>query len=155
MTGSERPTEENADIEDVVRHLERLSETVDDEEECKEVRRAIGMAEGLPFAAAIEKYTTRDIAQAFVGSIVFSMPFLVEDGVYVIARHFLQDPVFLVGNVFFVVVVASGPLSGPTYATSGSTDPCLGSYHADSSGFSSSLSQQPRSRWGFGDASKA
>jgi uncharacterized membrane protein len=110
MTGSERPTEENADIEDVVRHLERLSETVDDEEERKEVRRAIGMVEGLPFAAAIEKYTTRDIAQAFVGSIVFSMAFLVEDGVYVIARHFLQDPVFLVGNVFFVVVVASGLL---------------------------------------------
>jgi len=65
------------------------------------------MVEDLSLRGAIEKYTTRDIAQAFVGSIVFSMPFLVEDGVYEIARHFLGKPVFLVGNFSFVVVVAS------------------------------------------------
>jgi uncharacterized membrane protein len=110
MTGSEGKTERNADIEDVVRHLEELSETVDDDKERNDVRRAIRMVEELPLGGAIEKYTTRDIAQAFVGSIVFSMPFLVEDGVYEIARHFLEAPVFLVGNVFFVVVVASGLL---------------------------------------------
>jgi hypothetical protein len=151
MTGSERPTEENSDIEDVIWHLERLSETVDDEEKRKELHRAIGMVEGLSFAAGIKKYTMQDIAQAFVGSIFLSMPFLIEDGVYEIARRLLQDPIF-VCNVFLLSWSLPDSSTGPTYATSGSTDPCLGSYRADSSGFSSSLSQQLRSRWGFGDA---
>lgn len=115
MTGSDRSPDEtvndtDADIDDVLRHLEDLSETVDDEKERKEVRRAISMVETLPFGGAIEKYTTRDIAQAFVGSIVFSMPFLVEDGVYEIARHLLDTPIFLAANAFFVVFVAAGLL---------------------------------------------
>jgi uncharacterized membrane protein len=111
MTDPDRRTETaEADIDDVLRKLEDLRDTVDDEDERDEVRTAIAMVETLPFGKSIEKYTTRDIAQAFVGSIVFSMPFLVEDGVYEIARHFLDSPALLVANLVFVVVVASGLL---------------------------------------------
>ncbi|MFP4175576.1 MAG: DUF2391 domain-containing protein, partial [Halobacteriales archaeon] len=90
--------------------LEELGETVDDQEERDQVERAIAAVEALPFGKTIEKYTTRDIAQAFVGSIVFSMPFLVEDGVYEIARHLLETPVYLVANFVFVFLVAAGLL---------------------------------------------
>jgi uncharacterized membrane protein len=110
MAAPDADAETEANIDDVLRQLEDLSETVDDDEERREVRRAMSMVESLPFGGAIEKYTTRDIAQAFVGSIVFSMPFLVEDGVYEIARHFLDSPAFLAGNAFFVVFVAAGLL---------------------------------------------
>lgn len=108
----EERTEGNTNIDDVLVYLEDLSQTVDDEDR-DEVRRAIHMVESLPFGRRIEKYTTRDMAQAFVGSIVFSLPFLVEDGVYEIARHLLSSsfagiPVFFAGNVAFVVTMTSG-----------------------------------------------
>lgn len=53
------------------------------------------------------------MAEAFVGGILVSLPMLVEDGVFEIARWFLQTtvagvPVFLVGNVAFIVVVTIG-----------------------------------------------
>lgn len=55
-------------------------------------------------------YTTRDMAEAFVGSIVFPIPLLVEDGVFETAEHFLTVrvagwPVFVLGNVAFVVLL--------------------------------------------------
>jgi uncharacterized membrane protein len=108
----EEDAERDTDIDDVLVHLEGLSRTVDDEDR-EEVRRAINMVESLSFGKRIEKYTTRDIAQAFVGSIVFSLPFLVEDGVYEIARHLLSSsfagiPVFFAGNFAFVVAITAG-----------------------------------------------
>jgi uncharacterized membrane protein len=110
MTAGETRPGDPETVDDVLEHLEQLSRTVDDEDERAEVRQAMTMVEDISLRGAIEKYTTRDIAQAFVGSIIFSMPFLVEDGVYEIARHLLDAPVFLVGNAVFVVFVASGLL---------------------------------------------
>lgn len=50
------------------------------------------------------------MAEAFVGSIVFLIPLLVEDGVFEIADHFLTVrvagwPVFLLGNAAFVMLL--------------------------------------------------
>ncbi|WP_435101468.1 hypothetical protein [Halarchaeum sp. P4] len=58
----------------------------------------------------IRKYTGRDVAEAFVGSIFFSVPFLVEDGVFDVAAYFLsfrlgEFPVFYLANAAFVVVM--------------------------------------------------
>ncbi|WP_226483158.1 hypothetical protein [Natrinema amylolyticum] len=62
------------------------------------------------FGDRIRKYTTRDIAEAFVGSIFFSVPFLVEDGVFDVADYFLsfqigQFPVFFLVNTGFVLLM--------------------------------------------------
>lgn len=112
MTQDDAPssssTDGNPNIDTVLDHLEELENTVDDPNEREEVRRAIDMVEGLPLAGRIEKYTTRDMAQAFVGSILFSVPLLVEGGVDEIATHFLAStlggvPVFFIGNVLFSV----------------------------------------------------
>ncbi|MFW5950289.1 MAG: hypothetical protein ACOCR6_02940 [archaeon] len=62
------------------------------------------------FDDRIQKYTSRDIAEAFVGSIFFSIPFLVEDGVFDIADFFLSVrigplPVYLLVNAVFVLLM--------------------------------------------------
>ena len=98
----------STNIDAVLEHLQDLEEKVDDPDEREEVRRAISLVENLPLAGAIEKYTTRDMAQAFVGSILLSVPLLVEGGVEEIAAHFLGStavgvPVFFLGNIVFSV----------------------------------------------------
>lgn len=62
------------------------------------------------FGNRIYKYTSRDIAEAFVGSIIFSIPFLVENGVFDVAEFFLafrigSVPVFLLLNAGFVFLI--------------------------------------------------
>jgi uncharacterized membrane protein len=58
----------------------------------------------------IQKYTSRDIAEGFVGSIFFAIPFLVEDGVFDVAEYFLSFqvgvfPVFFLLNTVFVLLM--------------------------------------------------
>ena len=108
---ADRP--EDVTVPDLLEQLDRLEETVDAAEERKEVEQTRQMAEQLRtglFGNRVRKYTSRDIAQAFVGSIVFSLPLLVEDGVYEIGDHFLAVqfagvPVFLLGNVVFLTMM--------------------------------------------------
>lgn len=62
------------------------------------------------FGRQIKKYTTRDVAEAFVGSIIFAIPLLVEDGVFDVASYFLsiqigQFPVFFLINAVFVFFI--------------------------------------------------
>ncbi|MFB6187270.1 MAG: hypothetical protein ABEI86_10435, partial [Halobacteriaceae archaeon] len=57
----------------------------------------------------IKKYTSRDIAEAFVGSIFFMIPLTVEDGVFAVANHLLSLqvaslPVFLLLHAVFVLI---------------------------------------------------
>lgn len=110
---------EHVDIHDVLEHLEDLSETVDSEVERQEVREAKAMIRQLPgrslFGHRIKKYTTRDIAEGFVGSVIFSLPMLVESGVYDIADHFGAItvggvPVFFLVNIGFVITMTTGLL---------------------------------------------
>lgn len=62
------------------------------------------------FGDRIRKYTGRDIAEGFVGSIFFAIPFLVEDGVFDVAEYFLSFqvglfPVFFIANAIFVLLM--------------------------------------------------
>jgi uncharacterized membrane protein len=62
------------------------------------------------FGDRIQKYTSRDIAEGFVGSIFFAIPFLVEDGVFDVAEFFLSFrvglfPVFFLVNTAFVLLM--------------------------------------------------
>ncbi len=110
------PPDSPADVTSIDNGLDQLQEledTVDGRHEVQEVRQAIKMVEKLSPRRAIEKYTTRDMAQTFVGGILLSLPLLVEDGVFDIAEWFVDFtvagvPVFLIGNVAFVVVLSYG-----------------------------------------------
>ena len=94
--------------------LEELATVVDDAARKRELeqlsRRAEAAAGGERFGQQIRKYTTRDVAEAFVGSVFFSIPFLVEDGVFDVAGYFLSVrvgalPVLLVVNAGFVLAM--------------------------------------------------
>ena len=105
------------DVEYLMEHLERLEETVDAPEERDQVRRTMRVARRIStpdhLERRIRKFTTRDVAEAFVGGILLSLPLLVEDGVFEIAEWFLETtvagvPVVLVANVAFIVVLTTG-----------------------------------------------
>ena len=107
------------DINDLLQKLDRLKDTVDDPHEREKVRQTISLVNRMPgsqaFTKRITKYTTRDIAESFVGGILLSLPLLVEDGVFDIAEWLVATsvggiPVFLVANVLFVLVMTWGLL---------------------------------------------
>lgn len=107
----ERPRETT--IEDVLSQLEELEGTVDDPHERREVRQTISLVDRLSVDGVgerIRKLTRRDVAEAFVGSILLSLPLLVEDGVYDIGDHFVETPIFFALNVVFVASIAAGLL---------------------------------------------
>jgi len=59
------------------------------------------------FTTRITKYTSRDMAESFVGAVLFSLPLLVEGGVFEIAGWLAGTsvagvPVFLLAHVAFV-----------------------------------------------------
>ncbi|EMA57804.1 hypothetical protein [Halorubrum lipolyticum] len=120
-TGSDAPTHGPADpdINDLLAKLDALSDTVDEGHEREKVRQTISLVERMPgssaFTTRITKYTSRDMAEAFVGSVLFALPLLVEGGVFEIATWFAAVtpggvPVFLLAHVGFVLVMTAGLL---------------------------------------------
>ena len=116
--GGSRPPE-NPDINDLLAKLDALSDTVDEGHEREKVRQTISLVERMPGSAAfrtrITKYTSRDMAEAFVGSVLFALPLLVEGGVFEIAAWFAAVtpggvPVFLLVHAGFVLVMTAGLL---------------------------------------------
>lgn len=103
------------DLDDVFDQLDELEKTVDRSEERQEVRQTRQMLERIPGSDRISKYTSRDVAEGFVGGIIFSLPLLVEDGVFEIAEWFIEFyvgpiPIFLAINIFFIVGIVAGLL---------------------------------------------
>jgi len=66
------------DINDLLAKLDALSDTVDGDHEREKVRQTISLVERMPGSAAfttrITKYTSRDMAESFVGAVLFSLP---------------------------------------------------------------------------------
>ena len=119
------------DVEDVLEQLRVLERTVTTPEERREVERAKRMIKHVPGSDRIRKYTTRDISEGIVGGIVFSLPLLVEDGVFEIAEWFLAFtvgplPVFLAVNSIFVVALATGLLYATDFRDVRVTRPIFG-----------------------------
>ena len=138
MTDPDRDSLEPPDgpgLEYLLENLEKLEETVDSEEEREQVEYALEVARRIPgtryLERSIDKYTTRDMAEAFVGGILLSLPLLVEDGVFEIAEWFTEHtlfgiPVFLVANVTFVVALTIGLLYWADFRNVNVTKPILG-----------------------------
>ena len=119
MSASDRRPEDEVAVEDLLDQLESLEATVDAPEERAEVKESIRLARRLPGSGTvtqqIERYTTRDVAESVVGSVLLSLPLLVEDGVYDIGEHMATTfvgpiPIFFVANVLFIVTVTAGLL---------------------------------------------
>jgi len=107
------------DIDDLLAKLDALSDTVDEDHEREKVRQTISLVERMPgtgaLAERITKYTSRDLAESFVGAVLFALPLLVEGGVFEIAAWFAATtvagvPVLLIGHVGFVFVATAGLL---------------------------------------------
>ena len=63
----------------------------------------------------IQRYTTRDVVDAFVDSTIFVVPLLVEGGVFDVGAHSASAlvsgvPVYFLANVAFVATVTDGML---------------------------------------------
>lgn len=109
---------------EVVEKLESLEESVDSPEERQRARRIRRLGEGLyqierqalgNVERRIQRYTTRDVVESFVGSTIFSVPLLVEGGVFDIGEHFATSlvygvPVYFLVNLAFVGTVTYGML---------------------------------------------
>jgi len=117
MSRDDSSRESDVGLDEILSQLDELEETIETPEQHQELRETKHLIERLPGGEflddKIDKYTTRDLGEAFVGSIIFSLPFLVEDGVFVIADHFLPVlvagvPVYLVAHVLFVITLTTG-----------------------------------------------
>ncbi len=109
---------------EVVEHLEALEESIDSAADQQKAKRIRHLGEQLHrFEQAqlervegqISRYTTRDVIETVVGATIFSLPLLVEGGVYEIGTHFATTmvyglPIYFIGNIVFVTIVTSGML---------------------------------------------
>ena len=126
---------ENPDINDLRSKLDALKETVDEPHEREKVQQTISLVERMPgssaFTTRITKFTSRDMAEAFVGAVLFSLPLLVEGGVFEIATWFVEAtyagvPVFLFLHVAFVLTMTAGLLYYADFREIEVTHPILG-----------------------------
>ncbi len=105
-----------ATVDALRRGLEDLEDTVDDPSERRAVERArrlvdeFGDDEPDETDETIRKFTRRDIAEAFVGAILVSLPLLVEDGVFAIAATLRAAPWLWTLNVAFLLAMTVGLL---------------------------------------------
>jgi uncharacterized membrane protein len=123
------------DINDLLAKLDALSDTVDGDHEREKVRQTISLVERMPGSAAfttrITKYTSRDMAESFVGAVLFSLPLLVEGGVFEIAAWLAGTtvagvPVFLLAHVAFVLAMTAGLLYAADFRQIEIKHPILG-----------------------------
>lgn len=106
---------DDIDLTDVMDELEDFEGKVSDDDEKSEVRRIRDMLEQVPSSDEITKYTLEDIGEAFVGALVFSLPFLVEGGVFEVADWFSEGfvgpiPLFFIVNLVITVFLTAGLL---------------------------------------------
>lgn len=124
MSGEE-PT-----VEDVLDQLESLEEAVDDPEERREVRETRALVSRLGhtrlFGSVITRFTRKDKAEAFVGSVVLGLPMLVEDGIMEIGAYLAATPLAFLANLAFAVSLVVGILYVAGFQKVQITDPYLG-----------------------------
>jgi uncharacterized membrane protein len=109
-TGSASALSDSELVDAIHGEFDDLESVVDDSADRREINRIRNQTIQAAFDDEIQKYTSRDIAEAFVGSIFFSSPFLVEDGVFDVAAFFLSFrigyfPVYFLLNTAFVPVM--------------------------------------------------
>ncbi|QZY00250.1 DUF2391 family protein [Halobaculum rubrum] len=103
-----------ATVEDLIEELETLEDVVDDTEERRRVRGAMRTARDLAtpkpsvFGTVVRGFDRGDIAEAFLGSVLFGVPMLVEGGTTEIGAYLGANPAFLVGTALVTVLLVVG-----------------------------------------------
>ncbi|MGQ3327723.1 MULTISPECIES: hypothetical protein [Halorubrum] len=115
MTRTESPGgDRNADIDDVLTELDELEEMVDKDEELQQVRETMRTARKVRPSGVIGRFRTqfglRDAGEALVGSFVFGLPMIVEDGALDIGRFIAERPLALALTLLFGGAVVFGIL---------------------------------------------
>lgn len=119
------------DVEHVLAELDVLESQIVDSEKRAKVQRVRRMVERVPGSNQIQKYTTRDMGEAFIGGLVFSLPLLVEDGVFEIAEWFAAYtigpvPIFFTINILIIFGITAGLLYAIDFREVQISNPILG-----------------------------
>lgn len=110
-------SEPDQETTDVLRYLEQLEDDVEEPEHRNKVRKAIRAARRTTtapprlFGNVIRNgFGRKDIGEALVGSVVFGIPMLVEDGTRDIGAYLATAPLFSLITLGFGIVMAIGIL---------------------------------------------
>jgi hypothetical protein len=102
------------DLRDLLSEFDALAETVDAPEERERVRAArnaaVVAANDDVFGQVIKGYDRADVAEAFVGSLLFGIPMFVEGGTNEVGEFLAATPIALVGTVVGAIVLVIGIL---------------------------------------------
>lgn len=102
------------DIDDALDELEELEEIVDSPEERERVRETMRtLRRARPprtFGRLRDDFDARDAGEALVGSLVFGVPMLVEDGTIDVGRYIANHPPYFLLTVGVGIVVLVGIL---------------------------------------------
>lgn len=102
------------DIDDVMDELEQLEAVVDTREEREQVRETMRTLRRADrprvFGRLRDTFDSRDAGEALVGSFVFGMPMIVEDGTFEIGRVIAANPPAFVLTVGFGFALVYGIL---------------------------------------------
>lgn len=102
------------ELEDLLDELETLEDTVDDPDERQQVRETLRVARRVrtprAFGRVIRGFDRHDAAEALVGSVIFGVPMLVEDGTLAVGEFLAANPSFLLGTLVGTVGLVVGVL---------------------------------------------
>jgi uncharacterized membrane protein len=115
--GSEVPVDdEDEELQRLLAEFDALAETVDSPEEKERVRAARNAAvvaandDDEVFGQVIKGYDRADLAEAFVGSLLFGIPMFVEGGTNEVGAFLASNPISLVGTLVGAVGLIIGVL---------------------------------------------
>lgn len=107
-------SEDPPEIVDLIDELEALAETVDTRAEREQVEETIEVARrvrtGAVFGRVIRGFDRGDAAEAFLGSLIFGIPMIIESGTLEIGAYIATQPVFLAGTLLLGIAVPYGIL---------------------------------------------
>jgi len=112
---SSRPSSDRDDLERLLSEFDALAETVDSPRERERVRSArraavVAAAEAPVFGKVIRGYDRSDLAEAFVGCVLFGIPMFVEGGTNEVGHFLATHPISLVGTLVGAVGLIVGIL---------------------------------------------
>lgn len=105
----------NDELSDMLEQFDELETTVDSEAELEQVRLAreealVAVAAERVFGKVIREFDRSDAAEALLGSVLFGIPMLVEDGTFEIGAYIATRPASYAGTVLFGVGMVGGIL---------------------------------------------
>lgn len=117
--GADDEPPEAPQMGDLLEELQELEDTVDSPEERRQVRETMRLAmevrQPSVFGRIVKGFGLRDMAQAFVGALVFGIPMFVEGGTYEVGQFIAETfvggvPIYLLGTHLFVLGLVIGIL---------------------------------------------